>query len=352
MLQAMLWSYLATASRYDGQGFHSSTLQIIASMTRHSGTDVQSWLTRVVRTKYHEHCLRVMAQRLHANSTPVLEQVSMGVAVSDELAALRLGVVCAIARLDHPCDMGRSLPLTFRPENLAPTAVHEARVVRRGATRTMLALLRTDDPCLRALLGELAARIAPADLAVASRDAGGEERFVLVRDIEGLANDTSTTSVLRSWARATLAAMAEDREDPELGHAAVCAIACAVHDEDPVVRDWARNFLTASSGDTGDAARAGCPILRLSCLSGTGGTVATATVVALPPCWDAQATGARRAGWPQGEADSFARANEEGRPLQAQAACDGRAPPRLEGVVVEEGVQAAAAASHAGDPFM
>jgi len=254
MLESLVWDHLLVAVSSDSALLRLGVLEVIAAMAKHHGGEVQAWLARAAGSGPHAESLRAMVRSFHEHT--VNFQTSTCIAGSESSAdhvALKLGALCVVARMDPPGD-SRQAPQAAAYSDLAPAAAHEGQVVRRSAARVIVAMMKSEDPTIQKLLEEVAVHMTGSDLAAATRDLAEDERFGVIRTVEGFAKDAGVGERLCSWARACLTAMAEDG-DPEVSRAAVCAIACAVHDEDPGVRSprprerWARGFLTAAAWD-------------------------------------------------------------------------------------------------------
>merc|ERR1711879_496948 len=91
----------------------------------------------------------------------------------------------------------------------------------------------------------------------ACRDMRAEESSAVVSAVEHLANQnlgpagSSRAATRHAWARTCLTVMAQ-AQDSGICRQAVLALGCAVHDDDPEIRSWARSSLKRQAQEIGE----------------------------------------------------------------------------------------------------
>lgn len=217
----------------------SGALHSLATLVKHSGTEVCGWLADCASGEaYPPAEVFELARILQSTGVPARDPMSSS---SKDAFLLELGAICALARLllrSPGCRRSAALPEAFA--ELAPQLALEASSAKRLAAQAVVTFMHEEDRCC---LTELALYLPGVDLAAALRSLDPDERFSAVR---GLELEAKGGSELCRLARQCLAALAQD-EESQVSQPALCAIACAVHDENEEVRLWARKFLTDAS---------------------------------------------------------------------------------------------------------
>ena len=231
----------------DGAWHRKGALRSLANLVKHSGAEVCGWLADCCSGgAYPPTEVFELTRILRSMAVPSRDALAPS---GKDTFLLELGAICALARLHGSTSPGprrSALPETFA--ELAPLVAAEAACARRIAAQSVVTLMTEDD---RPSLTELGEHLPGVDLAVALRSLHREERFCAVR---GLEQEAKAGAELCRLARQCLAALAQDAE-AQVSQPALCAIACAVHDDNDEVRQWARKFLTdaswAPSGEEG-----------------------------------------------------------------------------------------------------
>ncbi|CAE8615725.1 unnamed protein product [Polarella glacialis] len=269
----------AGASSDEAYSLRSGALRSLAALIRHRGHEVRGWLAATGVGGDHG------SARLTARRAQFVAELAKGLQElwepnfagdfetslpQEHAATFKLGAVCAIARMelsrdDRACE---NLP-TVSPHvfaNFAPALAADGRFAKIAAARTIASLLETaeEEGCRRPLLSELAKHLSGKDLASAVSRLPSGERFAVIRALESLSKASGGSSGCQ-LARDCLGALAQDK-DTDISRPAICAIACAVEDEDENARRWARGFLTEASWDRETSGTNGpvCAFVRMA----------------------------------------------------------------------------------------
>ncbi|CAJ1360344.1 unnamed protein product [Effrenium voratum] len=216
----------------DSAWFRSGALRSLATLVRHQGSEVCTWLADCCQPggAMAPAEVAILARSLHGK-VPSRDGPK-------ETFLLELGAICALARLELRRTRGSDVALPETFADFAALVAQEAPAAKRCAAKAAAALLNSEEA-----LEELAQMLRGTDLAAALRALDHLERFAAVRGLETAAKVRPSTCVM---ARQCLAALARDVE-ADISRPALCVIACAVHDDNEEVRQWARKFLTDAS---------------------------------------------------------------------------------------------------------
>lgn len=275
VLQNLVEERLVAAARCEyhaAAGLRADCLKAVAGLLHLDGDHVRTWLKRAAHSRHHVDCLGVLAlwvQDIAVDARTCslghTDEFSQGSGTSVEAGAtFQAGAMCAVARME------RSLPPINRglPDSegaLASTELHARCLARRATLRAVAHAVWDNNGKARRLAPELASYLPVGDLVAATQDLDTGERPGVVHNAESLARDSLACEVSAQWARDFLTAMAQDT-NPEVSRAALCSIACAVHDDNPMVREWSRSFLTSDALEQ-DRTGASSPVSALVRLS-------------------------------------------------------------------------------------
>lgn len=289
-LHLLLWSLLSAAADHEEDALQDHAVLVVSRIFGRSASVAQSWLACFARSSFHVECMDAIA--LHLRSPLGLSE---GAVFDSKEVSPMLGLLCAAVRLGIAAGarLSGGPPLSVAPSkalrrggctsgggHLQPidnavfwcnSGTLEELVARRGAVRAVMALLEEEDTMMRHLVFKLVEKMSPEEFVDASRYIHSDEQLALLRAVERLIKDATVGPAVRAWARQCVSSLArDDCADGSLKRAAICTIACSVHDEEQEVRVWARDFLTEADGDVqGDELNAAarnpvCAVLRMA----------------------------------------------------------------------------------------
>jgi len=267
-LHMLLWTLFRNAAERADSLLQQHAVLLVAAIVGESADFTQSWMSCFLRSPLRVECMDAIA--MHLRSPLGVSEASV---FSGNDVSPMLGMLCAVVRLGMASGARMARGQSEAPPSilqsggcsrsyrrgcavacegswLGASGAMEERVVRRGALLALLAALDAEVPEVRSLTTALVEHTHPQDFADASRYMRSDESLAVLRVVERLIKDAGTAASVRDWARCCVSEFASNNEaEANLKRAAICTIACSVHDEDPEVRSWARDFLTDASND-------------------------------------------------------------------------------------------------------